>query len=505
MQGITFLFAAQQLSDYLWGGLLFLPSLILVWRLMAQPAGYIDDNTTPALDNYAQLNSARKIAKDASGIAIGGAEVSHFVDELKKTIKFSGDTAQSINRSASALSDSTIALSEHAQAVVEQAQQSKQLSIEGREFAVSGFNAIHTLSADVTSAAGHVTELKSKADAIEKITDVIDNLAAQTNLLALNAAIEAARAGDAGRGFAVVADEVRSLAAKTAESTQHIASMLADIRQQTDSTSTLMNRVVSRTAETVDAMSALEQRFDTIAVGVESSADALGQIDASLRDYRDTTAHISDAIGQISDLLQDTERRSDVISKQAFEFSQKTEGIFTALSVWKTDTFDQQVFHEAAAAADACGKLLAQGLASGEFSEQQLFNPNYQRIGTTEPAKYSTGFDRFTDQQFPAIQEPILSRLPAVIYAGAVDRKGYFPTHNKRFSQPLSGNQQQDIVNNRTKRLFNDPTGIRCGQHTEAMLLQTYKRDTGEVMHDLSVPIYVNGKHWGGFRIGFKA
>jgi methyl-accepting chemotaxis protein len=22
-------------------------------------------------------------------------------------------------------------------------------------------------------------------------------------------------------------------------------------------------------------------------------------------------------------------------------------------------------------------------------------------------------------------------------------------------------------------------------------------------MHDLSVPIYVNGKHWGGFRVGY--
>ncbi|MGO1626632.1 MAG: hypothetical protein ACTHXI_05995, partial [Halomonadaceae bacterium] len=27
---------------------------------------------------------------------------------------------------------------------------------------------------------------------------------------------------------------------------------------------------------------------------------------------------------------------------------------------------------------------------------------------------------------------------------------------------------------------------------------------TGEIMHDLSVPIYVNGKHWGGFRIGYQ-
>ena len=47
-------------------------------------------------------------------------------------------------------------------------------------------------------------------------------------------------------------------------------------------------------------------------------------------------------------------------------------------------------------------------------------------------------------------------------------------------------------------------TCSRCGAHEKPLLLQTYKRDTGEVMHDLSVPIYINGKHWGGFRVGYQ-
>jgi HAMP domain-containing protein len=32
--------------------------------------------------------------------------------------------------------------------------------------------------------------------------------------------------------------------------------------------------------------------------------------------------------------------------------------------------------------------------------------------------------------------------------------------------------------------------------------VQVYKRDTGETMWDVSSPIYVKGKPWGGFRIG---
>ena len=42
----------------------------------------------------------------------------------------------------------------------------------------------------------------------------------------------------------------------------------------------------------------------------------------------------------------------------------------------------------------------------------------------------------------------------------------------------------------------------RCS-HTEPLLLQTYMRDTGEILNDLSMPIYVDGKHWGAFIMGF--
>jgi methyl-accepting chemotaxis protein len=29
-------------------------------------------------------------------------------------------------------------------------------------------------------------------------------------------------------------------------------------------------------------------------------------------------------------------------------------------------------------------------------------------------------------------------------------------------------------------------------------------RDTGEILNDLSMPITINGRHWGSVRIGFK-
>ena len=61
--------------------------------------------------------------------------------------------------------------------------------------------------------------LGASARDINKVTEVITDIAGQTNLLALNATIEEARAGEAGKGFAVVASEIKGLASKTAEAT----------------------------------------------------------------------------------------------------------------------------------------------------------------------------------------------------------------------------------------------------------------------------------------------
>ncbi|MNC58056.1 hypothetical protein D3C75_1077630 [compost metagenome] len=90
------------------------------------------------------------------------------------------------------------------------------------------------------------------------------------------------------------------------------------------------------------------------------------------------------------------------------------------------------------------------------------------------------------------------------MFAIACTPDGYVPTHNRAFSQALTGDLQVDMHHSRSKRLFTDRTGIRCGSHQQPLLMQTYTRDTGELMHDLSVPIFIQGRHWGGLRLGYQ-
>jgi methyl-accepting chemotaxis protein len=155
-------------------------------------------------------------------------------------------------------------------------------------------------------------------------------------------------------------------------------------------------------------------------------------------------------------------------------------------------------------AATEVGQILERAVDSGRVRLEDLFEQAYQPIPNTKPPKFKTKFDDLTDQVLTPVQEKLLDQNPWLVYAISCDRKGYVPTHNRKFSQPLTGDEKVDFVNNRTKRMFDDPVGKRCGDHEQPFLLQTYRRDTGEVMHDISAPVMVKGRHWGGFRIGYK-
>src|SRR6185369_14821979 len=131
------------------------------------------------------------------------------------------------------------------------------------------------------------------------------------------------------------------------------------------------------------------------------------------------------------------------------------------------------------------------------------FDTNYVPIPNTDPQKYHTKYDRYLDKTIIEIEDEYL-KDEQVVFAVLVDKNGYLPTHNSKYTKPLTGDKEKDKVDNRTKRLFNDPVGLAAAKNEKNLLKQVYARDTGEKMWDISAPVYVKGKHWGGFRIGFS-
>jgi methyl-accepting chemotaxis protein len=149
------------------------------------------------------------------------------------------------------------------------------------------------------------------------------------------------------------------------------------------------------------------------------------------------------------------------------------------------------------------GGILEEAIDNGVFNVNDAFDTNYQQIGNFDPPKYHTQYDTYLDKAILGLQDEFLDDA-SVTYAVAVDINGYLPTHNSPFQQPITGDQEKDKVGNRTKRVFNDPVGMEAAKNTVKGFRQVYYRDTGETMWDISSPIMVKGKQWGGFRVGLS-
>ncbi len=183
-------------------------------------------------------------------------------------------------------------------------------------------------------------------------------------------------------------------------------------------------------------------------------------------------------------------------------------GIFVVYDIETQRYFTEEALHTkgktmAMNGALAASHILEDAITSGRLTEEQIFDTQYVLIEGTDPPKYHTAYDYFTDQNMLAIEDGYLLD-PDIVAAVIVDINGYLPTHNSIYSQPLTGDPKTDLVNNRTKRIFNDATGLAAARNTQPYLHQTYYRDTGEILWDISAPIMVNGLHWGAFRILFS-
>lgn len=455
-------------------------------------------------ENASGHRIASRAAEEVDHIMIGGAETSFFLDSLKKKISTDLQIANQISGSTMTIAETVTAIAGKADRASNASNSVFQESTRGRREISNSVSTIRDARKHAITASEKMAALQQKSKKIQVIADVINDIATRTNLVALNAAVEAARAGESGRGFTVVAQEVRLLAQRTKEATIEIASMLREINDEAD----MSARSMTTLAEQVSAATAPVERavtlMDEIRTLAEESNSQVQSIASMARTHANTASQISSSVKTMVDGIERSAKDVPLASEAVFKLAEKAEQIFAILTPYCDENIHQTMRTLAQDAASRIGSLFEEAVTNGRITIEDLFDRNHQPVANTNPPKYKTRFDDYTDMVLPDIQEPIIDGYNNVAYAGAVDDRGYFPTHNRRYSQPLTGVYDTDLANNRTKRIFGDRTGSRCGSNREPFLLQTYKRDTGEIMHDVSAPIYVKGQHWGGFRIGYR-
>lgn len=329
----------------------------------------------------------------------------------------------------------------------------------------------------------------------DDIIGMIDGVALQTNILSINAGIEAARAGDAGRGFAVVAREIRALSERTAAAAREVRATLDNIHAR-------MGEGLAQAEQTGGAMRSvlgLMQRAG------DSMRDGMTRVQARVREVgalRDLVQAAADEARGNLESVEHMQGTSSVMGER-IRVLDDCVGLFRLSPDPLSEPRHARVLELARRGASEVGSVLRAQLAERRIDPATLFARDYEPIAGTEPLKHRTGFDALCDEVLPPVQEPIAAAEPWLVYAISANRDGYVPTHNDRFCQPLTGNPGHDLVHNRTKRIFGDRVGRTVGAHTDPYRLQVYRRDTGQIMFDLSVPILVGGRHWGGFRIGY--
>lgn len=287
------------------------------------------------LNEFNQVISRLSAVSDE--VATASEELSSINSSVERNIESQSDQTDQVATAMNQMSAASNDVARSAEEAQSAARSAKEQGVEGRVRGEKGREALHRLSEDIRRVAKQISSLENRSLEIQKVTEVINDIADQTNLLALNAAIEAARAGEHGRGFSVVADEVRSLAKRTQTSTAEIADVIKGLTEESKATVAVMqsgleqveeNRMlIDDVAETLnsigDAIDHIVQMGEQIASAAEEQSVAAEQVSGNL-------THIVDLSSQNLDGAKQSSEASHELARLAAEMKDRVSSFKTS-------------------------------------------------------------------------------------------------------------------------------------------------------------------------------
>ena len=148
-------------------------------------------------------------------------------------------------------------------------------------------------------------------------------------------------------------------------------------------------------------------------------------------------------------------------------------------------------------------------MLEGAVSEAMLFQSEYRYCPPTDPAQYDTDALVFYETHFRTLVDNAMRSSKDIVFALPIDRNCYIPVHVRENSlEQRPGEILWNTKNARNRRIFDDRAGLRTARNTQPFLLQIYLRDMGidgtVIVKEVAAPVFVNGRHWGGVRIGYR-
>jgi methyl-accepting chemotaxis protein len=428
-----------------------------------------------------------------------------------------------------------------------------QLAQSGHEVGAKAAEANRILQEQVHDMARRLNVLTDKILDITRITQVVNGISEQTKLLALNAAIEAAHAGVHGRGFAVVATEVQKLAEHSWTQTSEISALIDEITALLQP----VQGAVAKSQELGDLASLhtteLGQSLGEIRELARESSQHMQQVSLAVNEQSSQMETLSIHSRYTTESLNGVQAEAKLVVQATEALATLSEGAYIHLGRIQTDTVFCRVLallRDLSRQAQACFEAMIQQqkLALDEVLEcsyfeyqgasiqslSRLFDVSRVPSAGFDPPKFGTAYDAIVDKELMRLIDEMMAREPRVNTATIIDLNGYIPIHPSKVCKDWTGDRATDLLTNRCKKFYLSASlrGSRVGlpqaaglgervaradflragcdlhyseQAAQDFLVQTYARDTGEVVVLLTVPCYVMGQRFGAATATWKA
>ena len=235
----------------------------------------------------------RKLRGLADETSSAGLEVNSAAAELSAS---SDELAATTTQQSASVTQTTAATEELARASASIAETVDEVA---RQTAETREN-LELAEADITVSGERTLALAGRINDIDRLLELINDIADQTNLLALNAAIEAARAGENGLGFAVVADEVRRLAERSKVSAAEIADIVAAVQGETNATVMAMETGAKQMHQGLTLLAAVTEANDQVRLTTQQQRSATVQVVETMEQLTDSSRQVSATAQQIA-------------------------------------------------------------------------------------------------------------------------------------------------------------------------------------------------------------